>query len=179
MEKMKWIKKGISALLALNMVLSSIPLPAFAATTDNLCEHHTEHTAECGYVAAVEGSPCTHIHDEACGYAEPIGEVLCACTETDDTGALVHTEGCGYVAPVAGSDCTHAHETCGYVAAVEAHDCHYECVECAEEDMSLRTSPQTGVAIPSEEAKDQEIATSAPDGGPPRNDRKSLRLRHG
>lgn len=38
MEKMKWIKKGISALLALNMVLSSVPLPAFAATTDNLCD---------------------------------------------------------------------------------------------------------------------------------------------
>ena len=108
------MKRALSILLCVMMLVQYVPLPAFAVTTDNLCEHHTEHTAECGYVEAAEGSPCTHIHDEACGYAEPIGEVLCACTETDDTGALVHTEGCGYVAPVAGSDCTHAHDdACG------------------------------------------------------------------
>ena len=119
----------LSLVLAFFMVMSMMPLPTYAA---ELCDHHTEHTDECGYVEAVEGSPCTHVHDEACGYAEPIGEVLCACTETDDTGALVHTEGCGYVAPVAGSDCTHAHDdACGYAEAVEAHECHYECAECA------------------------------------------------
>jgi len=72
MEKMKWIKKGISALLALNMVLSSVPLPVFAVTEDNLCEHHPVHTDECGYVEAVAGSPCTHTHDDACGYVEAV-----------------------------------------------------------------------------------------------------------
>ena len=104
MEKMKWIKKGISALLALNMVLSSVPLPVFAVTEDNLCEHHPVHTDECGYVEAVAGSPCTHTHDDACGYVEA----------------------------VEGSDCTHAHdEVCGYAEAVEGQPCGYECGECA------------------------------------------------
>ena len=126
------MKRALSILLCVMMLVQYVPLPAFAATTDNLCEHHPVHTAECGYVEAAEGSPCTHIHDEACGYAEPIGEVLCACTETDDTGALVHTEGCGYVAPVAGSPCTHVHDaSCGYIEAVEGQPCGYECGECA------------------------------------------------
>ena len=125
------MKRALSILLCVMMLVQYVPTHAFAATTDNLCDHHPVHTDECGYVEAAEGSPCTHIHDEACGYAEPIVEVLCACTETDDTGALVHTEGCGYVAPAAGSDCTHVHDaSCGYVEAVEAHECHYECAEC-------------------------------------------------
>ena len=47
------MKKGFSVLLALNMVLSSVPLPVFAAEG---CTHHTEHTAECGYVEAVAGA---------------------------------------------------------------------------------------------------------------------------
>ena len=33
------------------------------------CEHHTEHTPECGYTEGVEGSPCTHEHGEEC-YSE-------------------------------------------------------------------------------------------------------------
>ena len=123
------MKRALSILLCVMMLVQYVPTHAFAATTDNLCEHHTEHTAECGYVEAAEGSPCTHIHDEACGYAEPIGEVLCACTETDDTGALVHTEGCGYVAPVAEVKCacqptvTHGGEGCTYVEGKAGSPC--------------------------------------------------------
>ena len=44
-----------------------------APPPDTLCVHHPEHTAECGYAEAAEESPCTHVHDEACGYLEPVG----------------------------------------------------------------------------------------------------------
>ena len=106
------MKKLLSIVLTLCMILSYIPAPAYAVGTD--CTHHTEHTADCGYVAAVEGVPCTHVHDELCGYAEAVAEVKCACEATDENGALVHTEGCGYVAPVTGADSPHSHDdACG------------------------------------------------------------------
>lgn len=58
-------------------------VPTYAEDTDlsadntGICVHHPEHTAECGYVAAVEGTPCTHVHDETCGYAEAVEEIPC------------------------------------------------------------------------------------------------------
>ena len=135
------MKKVLSIVLTLCMVFSYIPAPAYAAGADNLCDHHPEHTPECGYAEAVEGQPCAHVHDELCGYIEAVAEVKCACEATDENGALVHTEGCGYVAPVEGSACAHVHdEACGYVAAVEAHECHYECAECADSNVIANQS---------------------------------------
>ena len=138
MEKMRWIKKGISALLALNMVLSSVPLPVFAAAEDNLCEHHPVHTAECHYAEAVAGSPCTHTHSEDC-YAilaclhtcgdeceEPCThectvENSCVTMELD----CHHTHGdCGYSEGTAEVPCGHSHnESCGYAEAVAGTPC--------------------------------------------------------
>ncbi|MBQ7857097.1 MAG: hypothetical protein IJ351_00480, partial [Oscillospiraceae bacterium] len=138
MEKMKWIKKGISALLALNMVLSSVPLPAFAVTTDNLCEHHTEHTAECGYREGSAGSACTHEHSEDC-YAILDCKHTCGdecddpCTHecTVENGCITmeldcrHVHGdCGYSEGTAEVPCGHVHnESCGYVEAVAGTPC--------------------------------------------------------
>ena len=128
------MKKLLSIVLTLCMILSYIPAPAYAVGTD--CTHHTEHTADCGYVAAVEGVPCTHVHDELCGYAEAVAEVKCACEATDENGALVHTEGCGYVAPVTGADCTHSHDdACGYVASVSGSDCTFHCHICHVQEL--------------------------------------------
>ena len=114
------MKKALTMVLCLCMLVQNAPVMAFAATADSLCEHHTAHSQEvCGYVAAVAGQPCTHVHDEACGYVEAVAEVLCACEATDENGAIVHTEGCGYVAPVEGSNCTHVHDdACSYADAV-------------------------------------------------------------
>ncbi len=41
-------------------------LAAPASKQGGLCEHHTAHTAECGYLPAAPGSPCTHVHDDDC-----------------------------------------------------------------------------------------------------------------
>ena len=131
MKKMKWIKKGISTLLVLNMVLSSVPLPAFAAAEDNLCEHHPVHTAECHYAEAVEGTPCTHVHSETC-YS------ILACVReqeehecTVESGCVTrsldchHTHGdCGYSEGTAEVSCGHTHnESCGYAEAVAGTPC--------------------------------------------------------
>ena len=68
------MKRMLSMLLALAMVgnLSGMSsLTAYAAgeeesTVVGLCEHHTEHTAECGYTEEVEGTVCTFSCD-VCG----------------------------------------------------------------------------------------------------------------
>ena len=130
------MKKLFSILLCLLMLVQSVPVTVFAAAEDGLCEHHTEHTAECGYAEAVAGSDCTHSHDGSCGYAEAVAEVLCTCEATDENGALVHTEGCGYVAPVEGSNCAHVHdEACGYAASVSGSVCTYHCHICHVQEL--------------------------------------------
>ena len=70
------MKKVLSIALTLCMVLSCIPTQAYAVGTD--CTHHTQHTDDCGYVEAVEGSKCTFVCEECkaeektctCGAAE-------------------------------------------------------------------------------------------------------------
>ena len=128
------LRRPLSLLLAAVMVLGLLPTAAFAAENDGLCEHHLEHTAECGYTEAVEGSPCTHQDDEACGYTLGTEEVPCDkdCTDDDGDGIIDHAEDCSYQPAVEGSLFTHVHdEECGYVEAVEGQPCQYVCQLCA------------------------------------------------
>ena len=64
--KKHWKKRLLSGILACLLVAEYIPAPAFASAEEGLCEHHTFHTAECGYLAAVEGHECGHVHTEEC-----------------------------------------------------------------------------------------------------------------
>ena len=126
--------------LAVLMVVTTVDLSTFAVSaagegSGTHCEHHTEHTLECGYTEGIEGSPCTHEHGEEC-YSE-----VTVCVHG-------HDESCGYVEGVEDScthicslengciisalNCTHEHdEACGYQAAVEGTPCIFECEECA------------------------------------------------
>ena len=87
------MKKVFSILLCLCMVLQYVPTTAFAVTTDNLCEHHTEHTAECGYTEAVEAHEC-HYECAECAAAAASEEApeessnpapVCTCAEACTT----------------------------------------------------------------------------------------------
>ena len=90
------VKRWLALVLCLSLVFPSTATFVSAteepAYTDGLCEHHPEHTAECGYAEAVEGQACSHTHDEACGYSEPIEEIPCT---------HVHDAFCGYQEAVA------------------------------------------------------------------------------
>ena len=61
-------KRLLASLMALCLLVGLFPTAAMAAGIEDegLCPHHTEHTAECGYAAPTEGTPCTHVHTEAC-----------------------------------------------------------------------------------------------------------------
>ena len=96
----KWKKgmKRIGALvLAVVLLGTTIEFPVYATENQVIsCEHHTKHTAECGYVEAQEEVACNHVcseedgcnteegncihteHDDACGYKEAVEGVACA-----------------------------------------------------------------------------------------------------
>lgn len=67
-------KRVLSFLMVLCMVFSQVSVMAYAEGSSEtigteeikigLCEHHTTHDENCGYVEAVEGSQCTHEHSE-------------------------------------------------------------------------------------------------------------------
>lgn len=134
-------RRLLSLALSMAMVLTLLPMPSIAAEGDGLCEHHPKHTADCGYVAAVEGkecghvcgdecytvtTDCKHIHDASC-YSD--GELPSetpkdadACTHacTEESGCVVKTHTCVHT----------VHEGCGYVEAVAGSPCTYQCEQC-------------------------------------------------
>ena len=106
--KTGWLQRVICFILAFVMVLGFAPVPAIAAESDGLCEHHTEHTASCGYSPAVDGHACGHEHTDECyqsvtqcvhthgdcGYVPAVEGHGCSC-QPDESGEIVHAEGCG------------------------------------------------------------------------------------
>ena len=128
----KWMernlpRRGLAMALCLCMVLSLLPVSAFAAEGEGICQHHPEHTELCGYVAAVEGQECQHQHDDACGYQEAHAcghshDGSCGYVQAAPCGHE-HTEQCGEN----GEQCTHSHDaSCGFA---EARDCTHVCGE--------------------------------------------------
>ena len=117
-------RRVLSLALCAAMVLTLLPLPARA---EGICAHHPEHTADCGYKAAVAGQDCGHRHDESCGYQE-----ASPCTHSHDAScgyreasncAHQHTEECGEN----GESCTHSHDgSCGYQEAENCTHSHDE-----------------------------------------------------
>lgn len=147
--KMKRKKKQLALLMAFVMIIGILPITAFAENS-GICEHHTEHTAECGYIEAVEGSPCGHIHNAICGYFEGSAEVPCdsACVDTDDDGVIDHITTCSYVEAVLESECTHVHDdSCGYTEAVLGVECGYDCAICAVNIIEVSNEAEFRAAI--------------------------------
>ena len=135
------MKRVLAVFLTCVFVLGLLPLPAFALETDSggLCPHHTEHSYEvCGYIEAVEGQPCGHVHNGDCGFAEAAEEIPCdmGCAEAGENGQTVHDEGCAYTPAAEGAPCLHEHDgECGYVPADPGQPCGYDCRICPVQEM--------------------------------------------
>ena len=97
-------KRIFAAFVCLCMMMALVPSMAYAndtVYTGGLCEHHTEHTAACGYTKGTAENPCSHEHNESCGgLTDPA-----ACNHS-------HDETCGYVPATAGTPCTFVCEVC-------------------------------------------------------------------
>lgn len=141
--KTNWFKRTLCSILALVMVLGYVPATAFAAEEDGLCEHHTQHTAECGYSAASEGRACNHKHADTCyetmtqcahvhgdcGYVEAAAEIPCGHVCSEESGCITKV-----------LNCQHQHDAaCGYVEAAAETPCGFVCEECAKQEEAVCT----------------------------------------
>ena len=130
--------RGLSLLLCAALLAgqpgTTIYAEGTASDTEGLCEHHPEHTSECGYVEAVEGHRCEHDHTDDC-YTD---ELICGYVDedmelaTDSDAAHEHTPKCYKL------DCPHERgehdEDCGYVEAVKGQPCAFVCDECDKKE---------------------------------------------
>lgn len=145
------LRQSMGFLMAAALIFNTLPASGLAVSASGreagLCEHHTEHTPDCGYR---EAQPCTHEHTEEC--YKTVTE--CVHTHTDEcypeTEATEESMGEGSVTTSdAGNrepslcthvcseesdcitkvlDCHHEHdESCGYQ---EAQECGYVCEIC-------------------------------------------------
>ena len=165
------LKKRIAALLMAGaMVCSTLPVNVLAVESSNrnvggLCEHHAEHTEDCGYTEGSEGTPCNHEHTEDCytlvtscvhkhtadcypaesvsdntaspSDAENREPTECSHECSEDTGCIKKE-----------LDCKHEHdEACGYVPATEGRPCGYICGECDVEDEPETATPSNAAQL--------------------------------
>ena len=146
-----FIKKRIMPwLLSAALIAGTAGAPVYATGTEplvgGLCEHHPEHTADCGYS---EGTPCTHEHNDDCYQKvencvhEHTPECYPEAEDTDDEAtpsnakAAEPTE-CTHVCGedtgciTKALDCQHEHDdSCG---SSEGTPCGYVCEICANAD---------------------------------------------
>lgn len=155
------MKKRLFAVLAsLCMVVSMVPTMAFAQDSgtaigaSGLCEHHTEHTADCGYTEGTAEIPCSHEHTEDCYTlaAKCVHTHTADCYPANGTAAPSDTEGtepvCGHVCSEESGcmtrtlACNHTHdEACGYVPAAEGTPCTFVCEVCSAQDSGNPGAP--------------------------------------
>ncbi len=150
-------KRFLACVLCFVLAFSSVNDVTFAfaeqSTETAPCEHHMEHTEDCGYSEGVEGSPCKHEHTEAC-YTK-----ITECTHTHTaecySDGVLPGEGKEKYADACGHDCseengcitrtlncTHEHdESCGYVETVKGTPCNYICPVCTGIESYSDTEP--------------------------------------
>ncbi len=152
------MKKIISMVIVLSMIVSMIPGAAFAAEADNLCEHYAEHSQEvCGYVEGV--SDCAYHCDVCLGHdhdGEETSEAVCTCG-TDD--AAIHATTCAvYVAPE--NPVCHCTEKCTEIN-VWCDVCGFDIFKCTGTDTAVAYEETSGLQINgyAEDSDDSEFGT--------------------
>ena len=145
------LRRSMGFLMAAALIFNTLPASGLAVSASEqekgLCEHHPEHTAECGYA---EAQSCTHEHAEECyktvtecvhehtdecypeteATEESTGEGDATTSDAGNREPSLCTHKCseesGCITKVL--DCHHEHdENCGYQ---EAQDCGYVCEIC-------------------------------------------------
>ena len=150
------LKKRIAALLMAGaMVCSTLPVNVLAVENSNqnvggLCEHHTEHNADCGYTEGIEGTPCNHEHNEDCYPAESVSDNAATPSDAEDREPTNCTHECSEDTGCIKKelDCKHEHdEACGYVPATEGTPCGFVCGECDVEDEPETATPSNAAQL--------------------------------
>ncbi len=163
--KWKW-KRPAAFLLAAAMIFTMPGVPAseveagVSAVHTGLCEHHPEHTEDCGYTEETEGADCEHEHTEDCYTLvnKCIHEHDESCYPVLEGSVSENTATSSEVEEAQPTECTHEcseesgcitkklscpHErgehddSCGYIPATEGTPCRYTCEQCNSQDSGL------------------------------------------
>lgn len=168
----KW-KRPAAFLLAVAMIFTMPGVPASAveagasAVHTGLCEHHPEHTEDCGYTEGTEGAACehehtedcytfvkkcVHEHDESCYpvLEGSVSENTATPSEAEEAQPTACTHECSEESGCIKKELSCPHErgehddTCGYIPATEGTPCEYTCELCQPKDSGpvLGTSRQ-------------------------------------
>ena len=161
----KW-KRPAAFLLAAAMIFTMPGVPAFAveagasAVHTGLCEHHPEHTEDCGYTEGTEGAACEHEHTEDCytlvkkcvhEHDESCYPVLegsvpentATPSEAEEAQPTACTHECSEESGCITKELSCPHErgehddSCGYIPATEGTPCGYTCEQCKSQDSGL------------------------------------------
>lgn len=161
----KW-KRPAAFLLAAAMIFTMPGVPAFAveagasAVHTGLCEHHPEHTEDCGYTEGTEGAACEHEHTEDCytlvkkcvhEHDESCYPVLegsvpentATPSEAEEAQPTACTHECSEESGCITKELSCPHErgehddSCGYIPATEGTPCGYTCEQCNSQDSGL------------------------------------------
>ena len=93
MQRNKPVKKWIAMMLCLCALMQCVSVMASAATEDNLCEHHPEHTDDCGY-EQMQDAPVCSFHCEICSAASA-EENTEEIDSDEETGEAIIGDTCG------------------------------------------------------------------------------------
>ena len=158
----KW-KRPAAFLLAAAMIFTMPGVPASAveagvsAVHTGLCEHHPEHTEDCGYTEGTEGAACKHEHTEDCYtlvkkcihkhdescypvLEGSVSENTATSSEVEEAQPTECTHECSEESGCKTKklSCPHEHdESCGYIPATEGTPCGYICEQCNSQDSGL------------------------------------------
>ena len=178
-------KRLLTFLLAVTMMITVSYNPVYAEEDTlqpqtGLCEHHTAHTADCGYTEGTTGSPCSHEHTADCYTTEKncshehTGECYSQTenNDPDDTEASSGSEGqtpdaCTHVCSEETGciteqiNCHHEHDDqCGYAEGESGSSCSYVCEICNSQDDSEKVGEdedeETEESEETEETKETE-----------------------
>ena len=159
-------KRPAAFLLAAAMIFTMPGVPAFAveagasAVHTGLCEHHPEHTEDCGYTEGTEGAACEHEHTEDCytlvkkcvhEHDESCYPVLegsvpentATPSEAEEAQPTACTHECSEESGCITKELSCPHErgehddSCGYIPATEGTPCGYTCEQCNSQDSGL------------------------------------------
>ena len=131
-----------------------------SAVHTGLCEHHPEHTEDCGYTKGTEGAACEHEHTEDCytlvkkcvhehddscypALEESISENTATPSEAEKAQPTACTHKCSEESGCITKELNCPHErgehahTCGYIPATEGTPCGYTCEQCNSQDSGL------------------------------------------
>ena len=161
----KW-KRPAAFLLAAAMIFTMPGVPASAveagvsAVHTGLCEHHPEHTEDCGYTKGTEGAACEHEHTEDC-YTPvkkcihehdescypvlegSVSENTATSSEAEKAQPTACTHECSKESGCITKELSCPHErgehdeSCGYIPATEGTPCGYTCEQCNSQDSGL------------------------------------------